>query len=693
MLATFDLLGQTIVDGAGNRIVLQRESKMLDPDNYAVAGYEQFFRNGYLHDPQGQVSSNPSDFMRRYYDRDLKHATRGTLKKVLWETLQDLWQVKALATLSRSLQKLPVTNRTFGLPLLDGGFCKRACFYDGLRVGITNFLPARVLLKNPADKDQPLLVADVYRFGFLLGADIGKDFPARFGIDTELNDNMPQARYQRIYEFIKVRPIDGVADSMKNLPKLAPQQLLRHRNVNAQLIDNLQAGEVLIVSTYLSRVLALRLGNYDILSRPLLSTGFDHERITVNRKALFRKDDGGYLLQFADMRATRFALGVEGEFLLQDFPVARYEIEKLSRTDLLYEFTREQRHLIAANIVRTSPSASIKDLASVRRTIENSKTKLRGLLAAVKFFFNEMDISSIIATQREQRHELHVATVEDDSRAGTLLPLMQTARITLNSYVTANEQVYVKLNMNYESFLTQRKQFSWIYQHMLPLLGKQFILFTPADVPYYLDVLAFQGEVYILPEGVRNIMAQHRLPRRDFCVRYASAAGKPYPRLWCDKLFDKTLGISSGRGRIMMPQERRFRNFRARYLKTVQAWRQPLTTRAARSSQLRAKAHAVAQLFAAQNFQPAIWRMLQALAGEANIYRDAVLTSRTGVFPAQSKVIRMPASVRGKAAATTPQVFAELVQAVTIFSDPLFDALQQVFYAPLGEEIVPALQD
>ena len=693
LLATFDLLGQTIVDGAGNRIVLQRESKMIEPDNYAVAGYEQFFRNGYLHDPQGQVSSNPSDFIRRYYDRDLKHATRGTLQNVLWETLQALWQVKALSTLSKSLQKLPVTNRTFGLPLLDGGFCKRACFYDGLRVGITNFLPARVLLKNPTDKDQPLLVADVYRFGFLLGADLGKNFPARFGIDTELNDNLPQARYQRIYEFIKVKPIASVADSMKNLPKLAPQQLLRHRNVNAQLIDNLPAGEVLIISTYLSRVLELRLGNYDILSRPLLSTGFDWERITVNRKALFRKDDGGYLLQFADMRATKFALGVEGEFLLQDFPVTRYEIEKLSRTDLLYEFTREQRHLIAANIVRTLPTASIKGMASVRRVIENSKTKLSGLLAVVKFFFNEMDVSSIIATQREQRHELHVATVEDDSRAGTVLPLMQTARITLNSYVTANEQMYVKLNMNYESFLTKRKQFRWIYQHMLPLLGKQFILFTPADVPYYLDVLAFQGEVYILPDGVRNIMAQHRLTRRDFCVRYASAAGKLYPRLWCDKLFDKALGINSGRGRIMMPEERRFRNFRARYLKTVQAWQQPLTTSAARSSQLRAKAHAIAQLFAAQNFQPAIWRMLQALAGEANIYRDAVLTSRTGAFPAQSKVIRMPASVRGKAAATTPQVFAELVQAVTILSDPLFDTLQQVFYAPLGEEIVSALQD
>ena len=692
LLETFGLLGQTIIDAVGNRIVLQRESKMTDPDNYAVEGYEQFFRNGYLHDPQGQVSNNPSDFIRRYYDRDIKHATRGTLQQALWETLHALWQVNALSTLSHSLQKLPVTNRTFGLPLLDGNFCKQECFYDGLRVGLTNFLPTRVLLKNPMDKDRPLLVADVYRFGFLLGADIGKDFPARFGIDTELNDSMPQARYQRIYEFIKVRPIDSVADSMKNLSKIAPQQIIQHRNINAQMIDNLQAGEVLIVSTYISRVLELRLGSYSILSRPLLSTGFDLERITVNRKALFRKDDGGYWLQFADLRATKFALGVEGEFLLQDFPVARLEIEKLSKTDLLYEFNNKQRHLIEQNIVRTAPSESIADMASMHRVIENSKTKLSRLLSIAKFFLNEMDVSSIIATNREQRYELHMATINDSRRERTTLPLLQTANTTLRSFVTADEQVFVKLNMHYDSFLTKRKQFAWVYKNMLPLLGKQFILFTPAEVQYYLDVFAFRGQVYILPEGVRNIMSQHNLSRQNFCVRYASAAGKTHPRVWCNKLFNNELSISSGRGRIMMAAERRFRNFRARYVKTVRTWQQPVTAEK-RNTQLRAKAHAIAQLFAAENFKPAIWRMLQAMAGEENIYRDAVLTSRTGAFPAQSKEIRMPAALRGGAEATTSQTFADIVQAVTIFSDPLFGELQKVFYAPMGEDIVPALHD
>ena len=692
LLDTLGLLGETIVDGAGNRIVLQRESKMVDPDTYAVEGYEQFFRNGYLHDPEGKVSSNPSDFIRRYYDRDLKNATRGTLQHALWETLHAMWQIKALSVVSNSLQKLPVTNRTFGLPLLDGNFCERACFYDGLRIGITNFLPNRVLLNHPTDKDNPLLVADVYRFGFLLGADVGKDLPSRFGIDAQLNDNLPQARYQRIYEFIKVRPIDSLGESMQNLHTLAPQQILRHRNISAQMIDNLQAGEALIVSTYISRAVELRVGTFNILSRPLLSTGFDLERITVGRKALFKKADGGYILQFADLRATKFALGVEGELLLQDFPVARMQIERLTKSDLLYEFTQEQRHLVAENVVRTTPSENIRDMASTQRTITSRTIKFHRLLSLAKFFFNEMDVASIIATNRQQRHELHIATVNDGASERTSLPLLKNAGTTLRSFVTADKEVYIKLAMHYDSVLTKRKQFKWVYDNMLPLLGKQFILFTPADVQYYLDVFSFLGNVYILPEGVRNVMAHHHLSRQDFCVYYARIAGKTQPLRWCNKLFNNELGMHTGRGRIMSREERRFRNFRKRYLKTLQAWQQPVMAEK-HESQLRAKAHAIAKLFVSGKFHPVPWQVLLAMAGEENIYRDARLTSRTGAFPAQSKEIRMPAPLRGGAPAKTPKIFAELVQAVTIFSDPLFGELQEVFYAPMGEGIVPVLTD
>ncbi len=85
-------------------------------------------------------------------------------------------------------------------------------------------------------------------------------------------------------------------------------------------------------------------------------------------------------------------------------------------------------------------------------------------------------------------------------------------------------------------------------------------------------------------------------------------------------------------------------------------WQQPLTAENS-SAQRRARAQAVAELFAAGNFQPAVWQMLQAMAGEENIYRDAVLTSRTGAFPAQSKRLRMPASRRGLLAASSLRLY------------------------------------
>ena len=246
---------------------------------------------------------------------------------------------------------------------------------------------------------------------------------------------------------------------MKNLHKLAPQQVLHHRNITAQMIDNLQAGEVLIVSTYVSRALELRLGSLDILARPLLSTGFGLERITVSRKALFKKADGGYVLQFADLRATKFALGVEGELLLQDFPVARMQIEKLAKTDLLYEFSDQQRQLVVENAARTVPTESIAGQSSTHRTITNRTKKFSRLLSLAKFFFNEMDVSSIIATNREQRQELHVATVNNDASGRTMLPFLKSAGRTLRTFVTADGEMYVKLDLRYNSVFAQRPQF------------------------------------------------------------------------------------------------------------------------------------------------------------------------------------------------------------------------------------------
>ena len=695
LVEVFGLLGKTIVDAAGNRIVVQRESEMTDPDNYVVKGYEQFFRDGYLHDPEGLVSNNPRSFVRRYYDRDIKNATPGTLQHAFWETLQALLQVNALALVSKSLQKLPLTNRTFGLPLLDGNFCAKECFYDGVRIGITNFLPTRMLLKNPEaeanDEALPLLVADVYRFGFLLGADAGKDLPKRFGIDAQLNDNMPALRYQRVYEFIKVKPIARVADSAKDWSKLSPLQTLQHRNIKAQMIANLQAGEALIVSTYISKALELRVGNYDFFTRPLLSTGFDLERATINRKMLLKKEDGGYLLQFSDVLANKFALGVEGEFLLQDFPVARLEMRKLSQTDLLYEFNAEQQHLIAANVVRTLPSESIRELAIGKRLIESNQTKISNLLVLTKLFFDEKDITSIITSNRERQAELHVATIDDSAKKLPTLPYVDTARKTLRSFITADGQVYVKLDMHYESIFSHRKNFAWVYNNMLPLLGKQFILFKPEDVTYYIDLFNFRGAVYILPAGIENIMSYARLSKEEFCWRYARVAGKRQVRVWCSKLFNDELGIRTGRGRMMGKEERRFRQFRTRYVKTVKLWRASVTSEKRREL-LRNKAHGLARLFAVGNFRPEVWRVLLEMAGEENIHRDALLTSRTGAFPAQKKELKLPASLRGGAGATTPQIFADVVDAIAIVSDPLLGALGEVFYAPAGEDVVSGLR-
>ena len=691
LVETFGLLGQTIVDDAGNRILLKRESKMTDPDNYAVEGYEEYFKDGYLHDPEGEVASNPGDFVRRYYDRNIIHATPGTLQNAFWESLEAWLKINAISEVGKRLQKLQLTNRTFGLKLLDGNFCESECFYDGLRVGLTNFLPQRFLLKNPYDdEERPLILVDVYRFGFLLGADMGSDLPSRFGIDAEINSDLPQLRHQRIYEFIKVKPLDTIVDSVKNLKELSPLQVLKYGNIHLQLIENLQVGEALITSTYVSNAAGLELSKYPFLARPLLSAGTELKRVTVSRKALVRSEDK-YLLQFSDLKATKFWLGLKGELLLVDFPLISLNIEKLSKMDLLFEFPASHEHhgLIEESLAAPVPADNISDFSVVERSIETVKRKISMLLKPAKYFFDEIDATTIKIGGTEETQELHIAKVNQE-QSFSFLPFYSTHNTTLESFVTADEQVFIKLNMRYENLFGKRKHFDWVYRHMLPLLGKSFILFKPEDVNYYLDDFKFRGEVYILPAGVEKIIAYQETSTLDFCTAYANAAGQLYPRQWCQKALNSNFTISIG-GNVNEDAREAdlFRAFGKRYIEAVRVWRKQPTsdmTTEERDKLMRDKAHKIAKVFSNSGFNPAVWKMLQRIAGEENIYRDGIFTSRTGGLPGQSKVIEMPKALRGEAGSEVPTMFNDIVQSVQISTDPLFSGLSDVFYEPMGEE-------
>ena len=710
----FGLLGQTITDAAGNRIFIKKESKIVDSDTYAVEGYEDYFRDGYLFDPEGKVTENPHDFIRRYYGRTFKNVSPGTAQNAAWTAVKAKLKTTTLTQLTSRLSKLKVTNRTFGLPLLDGGFCKEECFYDGLRIGLNNFVPSRFLLENPyyrKGENKPLLVVDVYRFGFFLGADIGEDFTSRFGFKHKLNTDFPAAGYEHVFEFIRVKPVDSIVEGGKNLRDLSPLRVLRYKKISEQLLEGMEEDEVLISSSYLSKRIGIEMGQYPLLTRPLVSSGFDLQRVTVGRSAVMMGKDNKMMVQFSDLAATKLWLGVKGELLLADFPILSYELEKLQKSDLLFEFdldSEEQSELVRKNIALTSPSEDMQEFKVVKREITNKKRKIGMMLSFAKSLFDNIDITTVEIREGEREDELHVSTTEEEVRPK--LGLLSSRHTLLESYVTKNDEVFVKLNMHYSHMLGLREHFAWVYDNMLPLLGRPFILFRPQDIGYYLDDFKFSGEVYILPAGIEKILGLDTGVRSlsKLCTIYARYVPRPTaalvwegrgyaPQEWCRRVLSADESRFSGEyGRWVGRQERDFKNFRAKFVKARNSYRQKLEgdlDREERHKILRNKAEHVAKLFEANGFKPAVWQALQAIAGEENIYRNGVLTSRTGGFPGQTKVIEMPESTRGGAGDRVITTFNNIIQSVQIYTDPLFGELQGIFYESMGEELVPRLAE
>ena len=693
LASVFGLLGETVVDQQGNHIVIREESEITDDNKstYAVKGYEKYFRNGYLYSPKDKITNNPRSMVEAHYDRAFRNINPGTFQHKLWQAIKSEMKVTLISSLTNSLSNLSISNRTFGLPLLDGNFCESACFYDGLRVGLTNFLPNRFVIRDDEDN---LLKIDIYRFGFMLGADIADDFPSRFGLDTaSMTGSMPAFAFEKVYEFIKVKKIDSIMEGASNYDELyTVKSPLYHRGIKEQLVSSLQKGEALLSSVYLSRGVNLGMGDYMFLNSPMASVNLDFHSIVAGRTVLMRTEDDKMILQFSDLSGTKLELGAKLKFLFQKFPLLEYELKRLQRSDKVYELDdSEDTDLLVDNLSRTAPTDALQEHSVIERDIKLKQKTITSFLSIIDSWYkNLVSIEKSDADGTES--ELHIATEGKENSQRNMKGILNYAArdLLLNTYVLDNDNLLVKLNMSYVNQFATRNDFRWIYQTMLPLLGKNFILFNPEDVTYHLRKFSFAGEIYVTGAGVERAVANSRM---DICLAYARAATKLViqgvrytPSKWCKIALGERNRMLGRGGRRNTKLENRLYSFLRNFRQVRESLRQPATS----SEALLKRAEKVAKLFASNGFHAETWRTLLSLVGNKNLYRKAEVISAFGAFPGQESHIKLPKAMRGGADyGSLKEMERSMLQAVSIHTDPLLKELESFFYLDLGEGILP----
>lgn len=682
---TFDIMGETIVDSKGNRIFIEPESEITDPRNFALKGYEKYFKNGYLYSPDGEkIVNNPKDLVDKNYDLAPEGNPKDSILDRVWATLHAHAKIRTMSEVADRISSLHIGNRTFGMPLLEGDSCDSQCWYDGVSVGITSFMPNRYILAQGED----LLRVDVFRFGFFLGTEVSKDLPQRYGLEAEIRGKAPVLNATRIYEFIKVKKVGTVVDAAKDYHKLYTRNPLYHHNIREQLVESLEDGEALISSVYMVFGLNTKLTGFQNVPSFLLEFKAGINDLVVSRTAVVRDADN-YMLQFTDANVLRANLSVGGNLLLKSLPYLNIEWERLERSDKEYELSGENIDLLMTNINRTSPSDELSVHKASERTLKGSSRSM----SSIFYFLDDYDEHHSTSINKRDAYgnesELHSAKYELSKK---ILLGLESRNRTIKSMVDGNGNMLVKLDMNLNALQGNRRHFKAIYDMMLPLLGKQYLMFTPDDVVFHINKLTFEAEAYVSNTGLMNIFSNSHA---DMCLAYARNASvlkargrRMSPQEWCDAYY--TRGNYRAGGVVRSKQQIRFSKFAANFVKTKDA----LASEDDDYDSLRKRSEYIARLFSSNKLHPETWRALLSMAGEENIYRYAKVYSRFGVFPGQEHELVMPEVMRG--GADIDELKAQerrMIQSVAMYSDPLLDDLQMMFYSTAGENLLLQLDD
>ncbi|MDE3270121.1 MAG: hypothetical protein OYH77_07545 [Pseudomonadota bacterium] len=680
---TLGIMGETIVDGKGNRIFIEPESDITDPRNFALKGYEKYFKDGYLYSPDEQIVNNPKDVVAKNYDAAPSGHPGDTLLDRFYDTLLAHAKIKTMNEVADRISSLHVSNRTFGMPMLEGNSCTTECWYDGVSVGITSFMPNRYLLTSGDD----ILRVDVFRFGFFLGTEVSSDLPQRYGLDASVGGKAPILNATRVYEFIKVKKVGTVIEAAKDYHKLYTRNPLYHHRIREQLVESLEDNEALISSVYMVFGLNAKLTSFNQVPSFLLEFKAGMNDYIISRTAIMRNADK-YHLQFTDANVFTKSLAIGGNLLLKSLPYLKLEWERLERSDKEYELSSDKKDLLIANVNRTSPSDELDGYQTSERTLQGHRRSTSSIFTFLDDFDNH-SVKSIAKTDTGgNRSELHGAKYELSKKI--MLGLESRSRI-IQSMTDGEGNMLVKLDMDLSAVNGTRRHFMTIYDTMLPLLGEQYLMFTPADVVFHINGLTFEAEAYVASAGLANIFSHSH---EEMCLAYARNASvlkangiRMSPQEWCDAYYAP---VNFRAGAMRSKQHARFGKFAATFVKAKQAFHREDNS----SENLRERASLVAKLFSSNKLHPETWRALLALAGTENIYRYAKVYSRFGVFPGQEHELIMPKVMRG--GANIDELKAQersMLQSVSMYSDPLLSDLQMMFYNRAGEHMLPVQDD
>lgn len=546
LISALGIMHTSFNDDSGERVELLPGGEFQD----TIPGYENYFVNGKLYDPNNTLKNPEVDIGNRMWGNSF--STIAGDPKSVWEYM-GLGILKKMYGVAQStlLSNLSLTDKgltLFPLGLTGGDLlaknCQNNCFMHGMVTGANLFIPYRFVIPNPnKNQENKYWLVDLFRVGVFIGhngdsllGDLGIDSISQFTIGFT-------GKVYKISEYIKIKPVLNEASILHEIGQWVSMPAMPIKYARQSFVDKMEKGEILIHSSYYglqaTSVFRPQFGLPISIGPAIRLTG---EMLTANRVTLLKDDQYEVLANWGKLKeSTKSARLNLIDFLIQ-VPVLEMQLKKLNKIETTYKFQlndSNQRNLLMNNLGATTPEnipTNMKmqlratDLERRRFTFnlfglyvkQHSKSKIE---VDFKDFKENISATDLALEKRYMTKKLHH---EDFSKRERIV------KASINSL----DDLYVKINFKHELPGAKKKDFIELYHHYSPILPEKFIAFDPNAVKNYFGDLKLDSTVIFGKEALSELF-HPLITAHSMCLKYAVTRRVGNPNQACKDVSQK----------------------------------------------------------------------------------------------------------------------------------------------------------
>jgi hypothetical protein len=397
-----------------------------------------------------------------------------------------------------------------------GPLCSGNCFYQGVELGGTSFVPQRILIKNPdTESFKKFLVIEIFRIA--IEAHLGQNIEQLLGLSPLPIKIGGGVSGFYVYEFIRIKPVENVMPLLQDVKNLFKLPVFSFNKFRDEWLDSADEGDTMILSSYLGLQGDVLAGPPSLLNFFSLFAGLTGRMALTNRLVLRKMENKIFQANWGSLKESELSLffGYGISTIIDDAWIqARVNWSK--RKENIYQFDLSQekeRQYLEKNLTAIAP----------RKIPDQLKLKLREKKKIGTSFYIGLkeNLSFSITSDYGERNVFDY--LENKGFRQIYFERVKIKKFkgeyyeTYISFMDENFKTRLKITYTLESPKFNRDQLANRLTEIQSILGFKIFPYKIDKINYDLGSVSFLGMVYFSPEAVTKILS---ISENEICESY-----------------------------------------------------------------------------------------------------------------------------------------------------------------------------